>query len=381
MWNHISRLKPSDESADGPAEAAQPRKRSTRRREKPAAAPECSSPTTLQMHRESARENAPSTDPQSIVAIEQLIPKPHKCHIGEDCPKAQHHKKIIRKLQKQHGFLMSPEDGDRLYLVASPISNPNRISALLSEEQSRLAAANPLSSTHDLEDGVSACRSTPCPLRQVAERDPQENVKAFLALQQLDASQILPLSGRRRAGDGAGAAVAGPGGRPRQPPVAAAPQDPCTTSPRRPRRRCTGDHSAATTLRPPTDQPSAASKFSPRHTIAAAHHSLPRVGSPQRAAAAAAEHGGYAVDAFAGPAGPLRDAADPARDVAVGPAQHALPPGLAARRVLAPPALPPAAPSRASSPPPPPRSPPPPARPRRGRRARARRTGLAHRAR
>src|SRR5207302_438610 len=145
----------ADESsaAERPAESARPRKRS-RRRDKAAAAPECASPTTAQRtHRESSRE-ADSAELQSIVAIEQLVPKPHKCNMGEDCPKAQHHRKLIRKIEKQHGFLMSPEDGDRLYLVASPISNPNRISALLSEEQSRLAAANPSSSTRELQDGV-----------------------------------------------------------------------------------------------------------------------------------------------------------------------------------------------------------------------------------
>jgi hypothetical protein len=278
VWNHISRLKPSDgPAADRPTESTpRPRKRSARRRETAPAAPECSSPTTAQRsHRESARLHSPTVDPQSIVAIEQLVPKPHKCNIGEECPKAQHHKRIIKKLQKQHGFLMSPEDGDRLYLVASPISNPNRISALLAEEQSRLSAAGPASASHDLSDGVFRLSLDAESLRQVAERDPQENVKAFLALQHIDASQIMPLSGRASLQSLPRLKI--PHHLAAPPATAPLPRDP---------------HSAAT-LRVP-DQQLAALKHSPRHTIA--HHQ--QINSP-------AEHGGYPViDAFAGPAGP-----------------------------------------------------------------------------
>ena len=302
VWNHISRLRPSDESgaADRPADStAKPRKRSTRRLEKAPDAPECSSPTTAQRtHRESALLNSPSADPQSIVAIEQLIPKPHRCNIGEDCPKAQHHKRIIQQLQKQHGFLMSPEDGDRLYLVASPISNPSRISALLSEEQSRLAAANPTSSTHELEDGVLRLSLDAESLRQVAERDPQENVKAFLALQHLDASQIMPLSDEDEDPETTM--------RPPSPPSPPGARASLQSLPRlkiphhlaAPASAPLYQDRSATTLRVPDPQ-LAALKTSPRHTIAT-HRSIPHVGSP-----VGMEHGGYpVVDAFAGPAGP-----------------------------------------------------------------------------
>src|SRR5271170_3019266 len=37
----------------------------------------------------------------SIVAIEQLLPKPHKCSKGEDCPKWKKHQRKLQRLQQE----------------------------------------------------------------------------------------------------------------------------------------------------------------------------------------------------------------------------------------------------------------------------------------
>ncbi len=59
----------------------------------------------------------------SIVAIEQLMPKPHKCHKGERCAKWRKQQRELKQLQDDGAigrFPISPTKGGRIYISGDP---------------------------------------------------------------------------------------------------------------------------------------------------------------------------------------------------------------------------------------------------------------------
>ena len=121
----------------------------------------------------------------SIVAIEQLLPKPHKCSKGERCAKWRRQQRQLARLEQEHGFSISPDDGGRIFIAGDP-GNPlsaNRIADNVVRPASDAVPSVVASSDllgpgqlpeFNLQEGV---------LQRVGSRDPQENVRQFLTLQ------------------------------------------------------------------------------------------------------------------------------------------------------------------------------------------------------
>jgi len=124
----------------------------------------------------------------SIVAIEQLLPKPHKCAKGERCAKWRKQQRQLAKLTEEHGFPISPEKGGHIFIAGDP---GNAVSA-------NRVVENVYRPTSDAEPSVVASSDLLGPgqlpeftlqedlLRNLEQRDPQDNVKQFLSLQHLD---------------------------------------------------------------------------------------------------------------------------------------------------------------------------------------------------
>ncbi|RAL62501.1 hypothetical protein DID88_005066 [Monilinia fructigena] len=119
----------------------------------------------------------------SIVGIEQLMPKPHKCSKGENCAKWRKQQRLIAAFNKDHRLVLKVQGGSLLIagdpgnaLTARPISD---------------AVPSVVASSDVLGPGL-----TPTlryleeeNLRNVQLRDPQDNVKQFIKFQHLAPNQ------------------------------------------------------------------------------------------------------------------------------------------------------------------------------------------------
>lgn len=122
----------------------------------------------------------------SIVAIEQLLPKPHKCHKGENCPKWRKQQRMRDQLDEEFGFPISPEKGGSYFLAANlgALEQP----ADEVEEARPISEAMPsvVASSDLLGHGqMPVLDLQECMVRTIESRDPQENVKQFLDFQRL----------------------------------------------------------------------------------------------------------------------------------------------------------------------------------------------------
>lgn len=122
----------------------------------------------------------------SIVAIEQLLPKPHKCSKGEDCAKWQKQQRKLRKLQEEFCG-DSSLDGSR-YLVSSPTQHTDVFRPTSDAEPSVVASSDLLGPGFLPEFDITAEK-----LNELAPRDPQENVRQFLSFQHLHSAS--PVNG------------------------------------------------------------------------------------------------------------------------------------------------------------------------------------------
>ncbi|CAG8978128.1 hypothetical protein HYALB_00000802 [Hymenoscyphus albidus] len=121
----------------------------------------------------------------SIVGIEQLIPKPHKCSKGGNCSKWRKQQRLIESFKNEHP--VSPEGGaiwvagdpgnaltaDAVDQATRPISDavPSVVAS------SDVLGPGPLPQFNHLEEAS---------LRNVQSRDPQDNVKQFIQFQHMD---------------------------------------------------------------------------------------------------------------------------------------------------------------------------------------------------
>ena len=105
-------------------------------------------------------------DSASIVAIEQLLPKPHKCSKGDDCPKYQ---KYLRKVQRlQQEFAAETE-------------------AAQADEQKSEVQPSVIGSS-DVLGPAPPVKITAERLNEIQARDNQENVRQFVQFQHLSNS-------------------------------------------------------------------------------------------------------------------------------------------------------------------------------------------------
>lgn len=110
----------------------------------------------------------------SIVAIEQLLPKPHHCSKGENCSKWQKQQRKLAKIMKEF-----PGEFEQ---IVEANTSPSEITVRPASEvvPSVVASSDLLGAGH-----LPALRINEEALKVVQTRDPQENVRHFLNFQHL----------------------------------------------------------------------------------------------------------------------------------------------------------------------------------------------------
>ncbi|KAI9640995.1 hypothetical protein NHQ30_010422 [Ciborinia camelliae] len=118
----------------------------------------------------------------SIVGIEQLMPKPHKCSKGENCAKWRKQQRLIAAFNKDHPI--SPEEGGSLLIAGDPgnalTARPMSDAVPSVVASSDVLGPGPTPALRYLEEEN---------LRNVGLRDPQDNVKQFIKFQHLAPNQ------------------------------------------------------------------------------------------------------------------------------------------------------------------------------------------------
>ncbi|KAG8533147.1 uncharacterized protein KY384_001930 [Bacidia gigantensis] len=149
-------------------------------------APEESKAREPKLHRRRARRALRPDDiispaeSASIVAIEQLLPEPHKCSKGDDCAKYRRYKRKMERIAKE--FPMELEQ------IEEANASPSEITVQLPSE----ADPSVVGSSDVLGGRRPALRLDPDLLRTVQNRDPQENVRQFLTFQHMAGSPPEP---------------------------------------------------------------------------------------------------------------------------------------------------------------------------------------------
>ncbi|KAL2808039.1 hypothetical protein BJX63DRAFT_53298 [Aspergillus granulosus] len=128
------------------------------------------------------QENLPIGEKHvSIVGIEQVLPKPHSCSKGENCPKYRRRRRQIEKLAAE--FPNAVLSGDAL--VTGNPGNPDTAKNLLrpvSDAQPSVAASS------DVFGAMQTPRLCAEALNEVSKLDPQESIRHFLTYQGVDPS-------------------------------------------------------------------------------------------------------------------------------------------------------------------------------------------------
>jgi hypothetical protein len=215
VWNQICTLRGGDGSVspaptpfqdtDRPASNLTRVHSHSRNKSQEKSSDECVTPVTpgaakrrRRKHRKQGDDPITPADSVSIVAIEQLIPKPHKCPKGENCSKWKKQQKLLRRLHDEHGFPISPEAGGRIFIAGDPgnaATAPKVVDNVCTQqsenEQSTVGPSVVASSDLLGPDEMPTVALDESTLKKVAERDPQENVKNFLTLQHMDPPPML----------------------------------------------------------------------------------------------------------------------------------------------------------------------------------------------
>ena len=191
LWNEIRTLRGNVLSVpDTPAEEMCPSPQESRQQSvRDQLSNECSNPTTpeddqarLPAFGQRVARRARRADDiispgesASIVAIEQLLPKPHKCSKGENCAKWRKQQRRLARFAKE--FPLELEQ-----LREAEASQPEPTARPISDAVPSVVASSDL-----LGPGQRpALRLDEEVLRVVQSRDPQENVRQFLNFQHMD---------------------------------------------------------------------------------------------------------------------------------------------------------------------------------------------------
>ena len=84
----------------------------------------------------------------SIVAIEQLMPKPHNCAKGENCSKWRKQQRLFARIREQQGMPISPDHGGQILISGDPgnAATAHRVvSNVHSHKESQSDAPRPMS--------------------------------------------------------------------------------------------------------------------------------------------------------------------------------------------------------------------------------------------
>lgn len=221
VWNEIHLLRGSAPSSPKPPtpieEAATPctaiprspifsRSQSSRRDK--SRGRDCDSDEEPRRHKSSRRRHRKRDDvvtpleSVSIVGIEQLMPKPHKCSKGENCSKWRKQQRLVNAFKAEHpdgepvmtpvGHPISPEKGGSIWIAGNP-GNPATAEAV-AEAARPISDAVPsvVASSDVLGPGTAPSFRylEEASLRNVESRDPQDNVKQFIQFQHMDPYQV-----------------------------------------------------------------------------------------------------------------------------------------------------------------------------------------------
>ncbi|KAK3310589.1 uncharacterized protein B0T15DRAFT_489262 [Chaetomium strumarium] len=132
----------------------------------------------------------------SIVGIEQVLPKPHHCSKGENCPKWKRNKKLMEQFKKEHPFI----NDNGIIMIAGDPGNPETAEAIVPSDEMFRPVSDAVPSVVASSDVMGPGNLPPlqylqeATLRSIQARDPQENVRQFLDFQRphLNASSEVP---------------------------------------------------------------------------------------------------------------------------------------------------------------------------------------------
>ncbi|KAM7208058.1 hypothetical protein V8F20_001604 [Naviculisporaceae sp. PSN 640] len=134
----------------------------------------------------------------SIVGIEQMMPKPHRCSKGENCPKWKRNQRMIEAFKKDHPFVDVENGG--VIMVAGDPGNPETAEAIRRADDAFRPVSDAIPSVVASSDVMGPGSLPPlqylqeATLRSIQQRDPQDNVRQFLDFQkhQLATSSEVP---------------------------------------------------------------------------------------------------------------------------------------------------------------------------------------------
>ncbi|GAB7355239.1 hypothetical protein MBLNU459_g5790t1 [Dothideomycetes sp. NU459] len=142
----------------------------------------------------------------SIVAIEQVMPKPHSCGKGENCPKYRKQQRLIRRIQEEQlmggsSWPISPTKGGHIVVMGNPGNAqiaenvlPNVHRKDRQEDTNRPvseAVPSVVASSDLLGPGqLPAFALHEDMLQRLEHRDPQDNVKQFLNFQHVPTAPV-----------------------------------------------------------------------------------------------------------------------------------------------------------------------------------------------
>lgn len=168
---------------------------------------DCVTPITPGTRRKARKPKKPQNEPItpaesiSIVAIEQLMPKPHKCPRGEKCSKWKKQQKLLKRIQEESGFPISPDKGGRILFTGDPgnaSSAPNMVPDINNQLQPNPDAIPSFVASSDLLGPGEQPQFPPSLqedlVQQLHARDPQESVRNFLSLQHIEPPQPYPIT-------------------------------------------------------------------------------------------------------------------------------------------------------------------------------------------
>ena len=206
LWNHIDSLRTAEGLMSPSAPAAIPtpfedierpctegRNRSERRnksegRNRSKSKNQKGSRRDKSRNRRAADDAITPAQSVSIVAIEQLLPKPHVCAKGERCAKWRKQQRQLARLQQEHGFPISPEKGGHIFIAGDP-GNPQTANRAVENVHRPVSEAAPsvvvpsVVASSDVLGPDQLPDFTLQELQKLEHRDPQDNVRQFLSLQ------------------------------------------------------------------------------------------------------------------------------------------------------------------------------------------------------
>ena len=195
LWNEISRLKelhsscPPSATLDSnwqPLDSPRPGPTMNSSRK-------CSNPGTPEDERTFSPANVPRharrarrasddiispAESASIVAIEQLLPKPHKCSKGENCAKWQKQQRKLARIATEFPMELRQISDARLSPTGSGMEPPSVVGPSVVASSDLLGPAQ-----------LPPQRLQEEALRDLQSRDPQENVRQFLNFQHVASRQ------------------------------------------------------------------------------------------------------------------------------------------------------------------------------------------------